>query len=268
MKSSIVIISWWSNCLALRCIEQLKKNCTDRVIYVVQNGKSKERKELFSSLAGEDIKEINYPEDAPGEHYSVIEYVVKKALPDEDGLWFLDHDAFIQENADHFFDDIDRSVESINKCMFTPDRHPLTIPAFWLSPKRLPEDCPGFAPYPNKISKASCRPDMHEKEQCLEVPQYDTLVFAQQYLAEKNLSGFFPVSFFPAHNHLGGLHILLRSSEQLLEQAGKDEKFKEYMLARVSDLRSFFSSCHKNWLVSEENSILEKLDYITSSMLN
>lgn len=252
--------------MALHCVKQLKKFCSNHPIYVVQNGKSPEKKRLFTSFLDDDVTELQYPEEAPGEHFHVIEHVLQNALPHEDGIWFLDHDAFLLEDAGHFFSEIDRTVEKSDICMFTPDQHPLTIPAFWLAPKRFPEDCPSLAPYPHKVSEASRRPDMFEKKKSLDTPQHDTLVLAQQHLAKKGLAGLFPVLFFPEHHHLGGLHAFLRSSEDLLQQAHQDEEYREYMVARANDLKDFFSSCPQEWLVPEERAIVEKIDHILSSV--
>lgn len=264
MKSSVVIISWWSNSLALYCIAQLRKFCNNRAVYVVQCGKTPRQKKVFSGFLDEDIIELPYPEEAPAEHYCVIEHVIQQSLPDEEGLWFLDHDAFLLEDADNFFDRIDNSVEQAQTCMFTPAQLPFTIPTFWISPQRIPRDCPGLAPYPNKISEASRRPDMFEKKENLITPQYDTLELAQQFLARRNLAVPIPLSFFPEHQHLGGLHVLLRSAIKLKEQASLDERFNRYMAARVKALRDFFSTCPQGWLTPEEDEIIEKLDAVIS----
>lgn len=248
--------------MGLQCLEQLRKHGGDIPIYVIQNGKSPESKQKFSNLLGSDIIELDYPEDQPGEHYAVIEYLLKKRLPDEEGLWFLDHDAFIQEDASHFFTEIDRTLSHANTCMFTPDEQPLTIPAFWISPRRFPSDCPSLSPFPPKISAVSKNPGEMEKEETLTTPVHDTLVVAQKFLAENWQAALFPLAFFPEHYHLGGLHSLLRSPEALLEQAKQDKGFDGYLRSSVTGIHDFFSSCRSEWLEIEDGTILQKLEFL------
>jgi len=49
MRSDYVVISWWSNCLGLTCLDRLIKNINNRKrkIYVIQVGKQEKQKELF-----------------------------------------------------------------------------------------------------------------------------------------------------------------------------------------------------------------------------
>jgi len=44
MKSDLVVISWWSNCLGLACLHNLATYTRNRNIYVVQVGKRSNKK--------------------------------------------------------------------------------------------------------------------------------------------------------------------------------------------------------------------------------
>ncbi len=259
IKSVFVIISWWSNCLALKCLNQLLLTTNDRTIYIVQNGKSKENRERFSGLLDSRVQELPYPENAPGEHYMVLEYLIKNQLQQEKGVWFLDHDAFITDNNTQFFEHSDNSFTNSQKCLFTPSQQTLTNPAFWISPARLPDNCPSLAPEPARTSKLTQRPDLYTHQKQLESPTHDTLVVAYDYLKKREMATSFPLEFFPEHHHIGGLHVLNWPVDTIISRMQSDCYFKDFLHITVKKLISFYQSCTPQWLAIEESSLLNRL---------
>ena len=133
MKSIIVVISWWSNCMGLKCLDSLKKHVHDYKIIIVQNGKSEKQKDLFRSHMNSGIEEVIYPENEPAEHFCVLEKLINDHFPEEDGIWFVDHDAFLEEPSTEYFKRMDDTLDKNRICLLTPNQTTLTNPAFWIT---------------------------------------------------------------------------------------------------------------------------------------
>ena len=85
MRSVIVVTSWWSNCLALKCLRLLTKFTSRRPIYVMQGGKSDSQKSLFRKFLPSGVTEIHYPQHLLADDSVMREYLAIEALHAEDG---------------------------------------------------------------------------------------------------------------------------------------------------------------------------------------
>lgn len=254
MKSELVVISWWSNCLGLTCLHRLAERTDGRNLYVVQVGKSAAQKARFREHLPAPVHELPYPEDAPAEHGPVLETVVREFLPDRAGLWFLDHDWFVLEPLEPWLADLDRTLNSSGCCLCHPqsgDGPALTCPAFWLSPARLPAGLPGFAPVPYRPSRVWQRPDLWRASADLAMPDKDTLVLAQEFLAARGLACEYPLDSLPPYRHLAGLYLF---AHELLPVS-----FRGWMAECVARFSAFFAACPPDWLDAEDPVLLDRL---------
>ena len=114
---------------------------------------------------------------------------------ERDGAWSFDHDTFLLEPADHFFEATDERFSTSQVCLCT--RRPLpgagvTQPAYWLSPLRWPEGLSSFAPVPFQPNPYYMRPDPCRHDGDLRLPGKDTLGQVREELDAMNLAGTFP----------------------------------------------------------------------------
>ena len=82
MKSDLVVISWWSNCLGLACLHNLATYTRNRNIYVVQVGKTEQQKERFRPHLPPGVEELPYPPDRSAEDWRVREAVAAEFWPE------------------------------------------------------------------------------------------------------------------------------------------------------------------------------------------
>ncbi|HJW89098.1 MAG TPA: hypothetical protein VJ436_00510 [Anaerolineales bacterium] len=276
MHSKIVVISWWSNCLALACLHRLVELVDARQIYVVQVGKPIQQRELFRINLPTRVTELGYPPGGPAEHSRVLEWVSLHALRSEAGLWFIDHDVIIEADiaTDHnvsglgcletWLQAADQFLGREKLSLFLPSLNAnpaITQPAFWLSPARWPDFTPAFDPIPFEARLESCRPDVYRHDGNLRMPVKDTLIAAREALMQRGLVGFFPLNPldgqasnlqpFPPHIHLGGLSLF--SGPVLPPQ------FTEWMERTVKGFNEFYEHCPAEWLAIEDPVLLERL---------
>ncbi len=264
MRSDLVVISWWSNCLGLACLHSLIRHIQNRAIYVVQVGKSETGREHFRDHMPRAVTELPYSADAPAEHCQVIETVARELLPDHAGLWFLDHDVFVQEDCEPWLHAMDGmfSRSSISLCYPAAGQGPaITSPAFWLSPRRCPADVPSFAPVPYRESLVSKQPYRFRHDAELRMPEKDTLVSVQEYLLARGMARSFPVTRddavsigqvpFPQHTHLSGLYVL----------AGviPPRQLDNWTRRCVDTFTAFYAQCPQQWIDIEDATLLRRL---------
>ncbi|MFQ5611369.1 MAG: hypothetical protein ACE5H9_04470 [Anaerolineae bacterium] len=268
VRSKLVVISWWSNCLGLTCLRQLAKHTRQRDIYVVQVGKTQRQKERFRAYMPPSVKELPYAQEAAAEHCRVIEAVSYRLLVDQAGLWFIDHDTFVYEDCQPWLNRMDRVFSCSNLCLCHPrpsNGPAITNPAFWLSPRRLPPDLPSLAVIPYRQTRAAKRPYAIRRRAELIMPEKDTLVLAKEFLAARGMACDFPLKGnglwaaaparsmppFPRHQHLSGLYLL----------AGPvlPEQFFQWMRECVQRFTLFYETCPHAWLAAEDPVLLRRL---------
>lgn len=268
MRSIIVVTSWWSNCLALTCLGWLLKFAPARELLVMQAGKSEEQMERFREFLPDSVTELAYPSYILGDDSAMREYLVKDALRDEHGVWFFDHDTFLTEAADAWFEDADQRFTNSNVCLCT--RNPLprsgvTQPAYWLSPRHLPDGLSSFAPVPFEPKPYSKRPDLNRHDGQLVLPDKDTLVQVQEELDDMGLAATFPteddesvqhfLSALPQHVHLGGLHLYTGPAQPPANMPPAFYDWRQYTLMRFD---TFFSHCPPELLAVEDPELLNR----------
>jgi hypothetical protein len=256
MKSDLVVVSWWSNCLGLRCVQHLREGTEGRQIYVVQVGKSEAQKRRFRRHLPPDVTELPYPADRAAEHCRVLESVVDGLLPEHEGLWFVDHDVFFLDPLEPWLRARDGALWPAGCCLAyltSPERRrAITSPLVWLSPRRLPAGLPGFEPLPFEPLAASRRPDLHRFPAAERMPEKDTLVRAQEFLDARGGVYRHPLESLPRHSHLGGLYLL--AFERL------PASLDGWMAGCVARFRSFFAQCPEAWLADEDPALLDRLE--------
>ena len=266
MISTLIVISWWSNCLGLKCIEKLKMFLPGRKIIVLQVGKQHAIKEKFSKSLPPDVEEIIYPKNEICSHWRVIEVVVKTILKESEGLWFFDHDVFLMQNATSWLNKMDDILGNSNVSMCLPSYNEThrsgTSPAFWISPVRLPQDTPCFSPLPLKEDQIAKKPfDRYPLHIKLNVPQYDTLMKAAEYLERSNLVSYFdPNSQDLAFNHLGNLNLFAFKN--------LPDNLKEFFHELNQKYRKFYSDLPPELLNSEDRILLDTIMDTDHTCLN
>ncbi|MGD8794972.1 MAG: hypothetical protein PVF47_20660 [Anaerolineae bacterium] len=254
MKSALIVISWWSNCLGLRCLHDLARWAPGRQLYVVQVGKSAAQEARFRRYLPAGVTEIDYPADRPAEHGKVVEALVREYLATEDGLWFFDHDAFFGEPLAPWLAAMDRRFDASGCCLghlAGGDSPAITCPAFWFSPARLPAGTPGLVSIPYEPMPASRRPDLYCFGAELRLPEKDTLVLARDYLAARDLTCRFTLESLPRHRHLGGLYLL--AIEAL------PANLDDWAAGCVERFTDFYAACPREWLEIEDPGLLGRL---------
>jgi len=255
MRSELVVISWWSNCLGLTCLHRLAQHTGNRRIYVVQVGKTEAQKQRFRRYLPASVQELPYAPDRPAEHGKVIEAIAHDLLPGREGLWFIDHDFFALEPLEPWLVDMDREFQGTQYCLCHPEPDgglSITCPAFWLSPQRFPEAIPGFEPLPYRPMQSSQRPDRFRAPADLVVPQKDTLVLAQEFFAERGLVCGYPSESLPGHDHLGGLYLF---ANEILPPS-----FLDWMARCVERFTAFYAACPRAWVGAEDPVLLQRLE--------
>lgn len=265
MRSGLVVISWWANCLGLTCLHNLVEYTTARDIYVVQVGKPEEQKERFRAYLPPGIKELPYPPDRPAEDWRVRESIARELLGDREGLWFIDHDLFVREDCEGWLESMDRRLEGSNVCLCypAPKRGPsITNPAFWLSPPRFPPGMPGFARLPYREEPVVSRPYALRQSAALIMPQKDTLVAAMEFLQERGLVCGFPVTGqdrmpggpapFPRFEHIGGLYTFTGEIPP--------EPLQDWTARCVERFTAFYEACPLEWVSIEDPVLMQRLE--------
>jgi ribosomal protein S12 methylthiotransferase accessory factor len=268
MRSPIVVTSWWSNCLALTCLRQLRACAPGRELYVMQAGKSDAQMRRFRDLLPQGVTELPYPAHVAPDDSAMREYLAKEALRDLEGVWFFDHDAFLQVPAEAWFAEVDTVLSRSKACLCT--RRPLpgegvTQPAYWLSPRRWPTGLSSFSPVPFRPRPYARRPDLHRHDGNLAIPGKDTLVQVYEELAAMNLTGTFYAGDgdsaghllppFPPHIHIGGLHLYTGVSQPPRDLP---PAFFEWRRHTLLSFDAFFRSCPPEWLAIEEPELLRR----------
>ncbi|NWF69121.1 MAG: hypothetical protein HXY40_08545 [Chloroflexi bacterium] len=253
LHSRFVIISWWSNCLALACIQRLLAHAPGRPLIVVQAGKSPQQRERLRRALPPGVQELHYPENAPAEHSRVLAAVACDYLRCESGLWFIDHDVFLQAAAADWFAAADQRFAAADTvlCVAAGARqHAITQPAFWLSPQRLPAHIACFDPIPFHSGKEAQRPDLYRFDGALRMPQKDTLVQARDDLAARGQVATY--SDFPAHQHLGGLFMFAGPLDY-------PPQFHDWMRSTARQFLDFYATCPPHWLALEDPVLLRRV---------
>ncbi len=267
MKSALVVISWWSNCLGLTCLHRLAQFTHNRPIYVVQVGKPEEQKERFRAYLPPGVEELPYDPDRSAEDWRVREAVARELLADREGIWFIDHDLFFQEDLEPWLEEMDRRFAESNVCLCHPGpthRFSITNPAFWLSPLRFPPGMPSFARLPYREDPVASRPYAVRHSGELSLPDKDTLVAAQEFLQERGLVCCFPTDradlapdgppFIPKCEHIGGLYTFT-TIPQLEPQV-----LRSWSMICVRSYTAFFAGCPLEWMAIEDPVLLARLE--------
>ena len=273
MHSSVVVISWWSNCLALKCLHRLTAFARGREFYVMQAGKSDDQKDRFRAFMPADVNELLYPDHLPADDSTMREYLAKEALHDREGLWFFDHDAFILEPSEAWFRDADVRFAKSNLCLCTRQPMPragVTQPAYWLSPRRWPDGLSSFAPVPFEPRPYVRRPDLQRHDGQLTLPDMDTLEKVRSELDALDLTGTFPTDegdatahflpSFPPHLHLGGLHLYTGPTEP---PASMPASFRDWRRHTLMCFEAFFRNSPPEWMAIEDPELLRRHEEMT-----
>jgi hypothetical protein len=251
----IVVISWWSNCLGLACLESLVNCAPGRRIIVVQTGKSAEQKRRFTELLPRGVEEFDYPEGRSGAHCKVLSYIIHEQLRTTDGAWFFDHDLFLHTPVSDWLDTVAEGARAAGRHLCLPRgtrAASITEPAFWIRPTAIPNL--SFDPVPFLDHACFSRPDTHRFDGEMAVPVKDTMMEVRDALASEGRVAYFPMragaaeaespSPFPRHMHLGGLSLF---AGPILP---KDSI--PWMRDTVDRFARFFDSCPPRWLEAED----------------
>jgi hypothetical protein len=268
MHSSIIVTSWWSNCLALSCLHRLVAFVPGRELYVMQAGKSEAQMRLFREFLPEGVTELMYPDHILSDDSAMREYLAKDALRYLEGAWFFDHDTFLLGPAERWFKAADARFSKSNVCLCT--RKPLpgagvTQPAYWLSPLRWPEGLSSFDPVPFEPKPYSRRPDLHRHDGQLILPGKDTLVQVREELDTLNMTGTFPTDgddsgnhflpSFPQHIHIGGLHLY---TGPIQPPTNMPSAFFDWRRHTLMSFDAFFQHCPSEWQSIEDPELLRR----------
>ena len=264
MQSVLVVISWWSNCFGLECLDRLIKYTKNRRIFVIQVGKQSDQKELFRYYVSDKVIELPYSVHSAAEDWHVRERVVKGLLKEHEGVWFVDHDCLIMEDVETWLNDMDHRFDHSDVCLCHPIKNnmeSITNPLIWISPVRLPVNTPSFAPDPISISSISGRPFESAATGMVTRPNKDTLVKAMEYLKKQGKVDTFPVdgsdqksdqpTSFPFHDHLGGLSILTLDDIP--------DKIKKYAVERLMQFNQFYARCAPEYRSIEDPVLKNRL---------
>ncbi|KAA3665365.1 MAG: hypothetical protein DWQ04_00965 [Chloroflexi bacterium] len=254
MHSSLVVISWWSNCLGLTCLHKLAKFTQDRPIFVVQVGKSNRQKKLFRQFLPQNVQELDVATDAPAEHSRVVSHVIRHQLSSANGLWFVDHDLLLHENWEPWLKGYDSHFQVLQNCLGLPptDIHPaITQPTFWLSPRHFPPDI-SLDPIPFQTRQQSRRPDLYPFSGALTMPTKDTLVHARDLLQEQGRVSYYSFDHFPSYSHIGGLFLFAGPPIE-------HPDYQEWQQTTIAQFVSFFENCPAEWLAIEDSTLLHRI---------
>jgi hypothetical protein len=267
VRSDLVVISWWSNSLGLACLHKLVEHIQERSIYVVQAGKPEEQMERFRAYLPPSVEELPYPPERSGEDWRVREAVTRELLGGRAGLWFIDHDLFLQEDGESWFEEMDGRFEAADVCLChpIPRRGPsITNPAFWLSPSRFPPGMPSFARVPYQEDPAAIRPyaPREYRPAALIMPEKDTLVAAMEFLQERGMVSGFPLAEedqvpggpapFPRYEHIGGLYTFTGGIPPA--------SLHDWLARCVEHFTEFYTACPPEWVGIEDPVLMERLE--------
>jgi hypothetical protein len=269
----ILVISWWSNCLALTCIARLFQHAPGISISVIHVGKPERQKELFRSAQPPGVDELPYPEQRPGEHGAVLDYVLAALRDRRDPLFCIDHDVFVEERCASWFERTAALHEEQGHCLATPggaEQASHTSPGFLLVPHLVPRETPSFLPVPPRHSPAARAPYAHRRDGAPVRPVKDTLAEACEYLEARGLRGTLgavaesPERFsFPRHTHVGGLHAL--AAPVLEAGAVAEPAYLSHLLRALRNLAAFYAGCSDEFRKLEEPVLLERLDELAAT---
>ncbi|MFH0878831.1 MAG: hypothetical protein V2A34_03885 [Lentisphaerota bacterium] len=268
MESSIVVTSWWSNCLALTSLRQLVAFAPGRKLYVMQAGKSDLQMARFRALLPGQVTELHYPPHLLTDDSPMREYLAREVFRSSEGVWFVDHDTFFLAGISAWLDAADAIFDSRNICICTRTPHlgaGVTQPAYWLSPGKWPQGLSSFDPIPFQPKPYTRRPDLHRHKESLAIPGKDTLVQVWEELEARQMAGTFPLEeepagnhllpAFPSHQHLGGLHVY---TGWVQPPASMPQAFFDWRRHVVSRFEEFFQSCPPEWMEIEEPELLRR----------
>ena len=268
MRSIVVVTSWWSNCLALTCLNWLLEFAPGRRPHVMQAGKSETQMERFRGALPDGVTELAYPAYVLGDDSAMREYLAKDVLRDQEGVWFFDHDAFLTEPADEWFEAADLRFTDSRVCLCT--RKPnagagVTQPAYWLSPRRWPAGLSSFAPVPFEPKPYTRRPDLHRHDGMLVLPRKDTLVQVREELEVLDMTATFPTENddsakhflppLPRHVHIGGLHLYTGPTRP---PADMPPAFHNWRRHTLMSFDAFFQHCPPDLLALEDPELLSR----------
>ena len=276
--SPLLVISWWSNCLALDCLDHLVVHTTHRPVYVLQVGKSPEQKARFRASLPGRVVELEYPENLPAEHSRVIQYAAFHLLGEESGLWLVDHDVFYQAGLDDWLEAADHTHKEVETLLCLPRRekgNPAnTSPMFWLAPRGWPAELYCIDPVPFHARDESRRPDLFRSRLELVMPQKDTLMQAKEALEARGRVCFYPVgnqsaragstpekdmhlAGLPEHSHLGGLSLFTNQiPTELYRQV---DWFRQWMRQTVEKFVQFYAACPPARLALEDPILIQRV---------
>ena len=268
MRSSIIVTSWWSNCLGLNCLHRLAAFAPGRELYVMQAGKSERQMARFREFLPQGVSEIPYPAHILADDCAMREFLAKDAVRNQEGVWFFDHDTFLLAPTDPWFENADTRFAHSDVCLCTRTPLPgagVTQPAYWLSPLRWPEGLSSFAPVPFEPKPYSRRPDLHRHDGHLTIPEKDTLVQVREELAAMSMARTFPtegddlanhfLSSFPQHIHIGGLHLYTGPTQP---PAGMPPAFFDWRQHTLMSFDAFFRHSPREWLAIEDAELLRR----------
>lgn len=283
MKSTVVVVSWYSSCLGLRCIHELHRLLPARDIYVIQTGKTADQRRQFRRLLPSGVRSIPYPAVSDGQHGAVLDYTIRKALPDAEGVWFVDHDIYnIEKSLPRWIESMERRVKRSRVCLSVPRprnmNEPLTIPFFWISPRRLPQQTPSLVSVPSFRDSVSHK-RLHNRPWAkgsfdssgqFGQPEKDTLWAALEYLKKRKLTATFqrrkrwwlPHHMnIPRHSHFGGIWALGGLYE--IDRKKAPEELRLFVRAKAAQFLHFFNECPQEWQASENPVLLDRARQIT-----
>lgn len=300
-RSDLVVISWWSNALGLACLHSLARYAPDRKVYLVQAGKPEAQRQRFrealmrSALGANvlftaavaftaNVEELPYPAGASGEDWRVRETVARELLGEHQGLWFFDHDLFLQEPAEPWLADMDRRFADSDCCLCHPQpstpkpstlgrrRGPsITNPAFWLSPARFPAGMPSFARVPYRPDPVASRPydppPAPSAGAAPILPAKDTLVAVMEFLQERGQVCGFPTNEadrvpggpapFPRAEHIGGLYTF--ALLPALMEGDPPPDLVAWLGRCAAQFQAFYDTCPPEWLAIEDPVLLRRI---------
>lgn len=276
MRSIIIVTSWWSNILALTCLYRLLAFVPNREFYVMQVGKSEYQMGLFRKFLPESVTELIYPDKLLADDSVMREYLAKSVFAHQEGAWFFDHDTFLLEPSEQWFEMADDLFLNSHLCLCT--RHPMprcgvTQPAYWLSPLRWPAGLSSFNPVPFKPKAFSKRPDLIQHDGQLTLPEKDTLVLVREELESLGMTGIFPVDgdglelnflpSFPPHAHIGGLHLYTGPTQF---PVGMPKAFYDWRRYTLMSFDALFKNCPSEWIAIEDPELLRRHEKMVNTL--
>ena len=266
MKSDIVVISWWSNCVGLLCLHRLVRFVRDRPIYVLQVGKTARQRQKFRRYIPQGVREIVPEGHISAEHGKVCAFVARHVLNGSPGIWFWDHDLFLLEDGTPWLQEMDRRLLEGNLALCYPFKiqgEPITNPAFWIAPGMLKSDAPKLSQVPQANSKFVDYPYRNfQKIPDLKLPEKDTLVAYKEYWEKREAAFAYALneidtqitggSAFPLNEHMGGLYLLAFPVFPGI--------LKDRVKQLLQDLQLLFQVCPASWIQDEDPMLKQRIN--------